>query len=343
MAGTRYQAGTATGKLPAVITAATPTGVRNVNSCLSGISLGTVCPYRRLPSERKKSQVSSTSLLSSTSRPTSWIARPRTGGGVAAHSGCAARAARQASTKAAGSPSSTSATRSARFAGLRDSIRRASVTLTGPRLLSQPLLERLELVAQPARQRVAERGEVLVHLRQLRLPLVGVHPQQLGQLLVGGGEPVRVEGTRGRKQPDRRLHRLRLSVAAAEDPLEHAAVLAEARPEEVARVVLAKPVHVEDPRQRVPAPLPDRQPVPEVVGHVIAAEGQHRHRIEAQLADGPRGRRGRLRGHDRAEEDAVLPAERLGHERYHRGAAPAEQEGVDRHPFGLLPLWGDRR
>ena len=37
-AGTRYQDGTATGKLPAVMIAATPTGMRNVKSCLSGIS-----------------------------------------------------------------------------------------------------------------------------------------------------------------------------------------------------------------------------------------------------------------------------------------------------------------
>ena len=39
-----YQEGTATGKFPAVMIAATPTGTRNVNSCLSGISEGTVCP-----------------------------------------------------------------------------------------------------------------------------------------------------------------------------------------------------------------------------------------------------------------------------------------------------------
>ena len=39
-----YQDGTATGKFPAVITVTTPTGLRNVNSCLSGISLGTVWP-----------------------------------------------------------------------------------------------------------------------------------------------------------------------------------------------------------------------------------------------------------------------------------------------------------
>ena len=43
-AGTRYQDGTATGKLPAVMIAATPTGLRKVKSCLSGSSLGTVWP-----------------------------------------------------------------------------------------------------------------------------------------------------------------------------------------------------------------------------------------------------------------------------------------------------------
>ncbi len=43
-AGTRYHDGTATGKFPAVTIAATPTGFRNVNSCLSGSSLGTVMP-----------------------------------------------------------------------------------------------------------------------------------------------------------------------------------------------------------------------------------------------------------------------------------------------------------
>ena len=43
-AGTRYHDGTATGKFPAVTIAATPTGLRNVNSCLSGSSDGTVIP-----------------------------------------------------------------------------------------------------------------------------------------------------------------------------------------------------------------------------------------------------------------------------------------------------------
>jgi hypothetical protein len=126
--------------------AATPTGIRNVNNCLSGISDGTVCPYSRRPSPRKKSHVSmisctspsasgyglpisrvtsraSASLLASKRRPTSAITRPRAGAGTVAHSRCAARAARHASTKASASASSTSATTSERLAGFVDSRR----------------------------------------------------------------------------------------------------------------------------------------------------------------------------------------------------------------------------
>src|SRR4051812_31283717 len=121
--------------------AATPTGMRKVNSCLSGISDGTVCPYSRRPSPRKKSHVSTISwtspsdsayglptscvtrresscLLASTSRPTCAITRPRAGAGTLAHSRCAARAARAASTNVAASPSATSATTSSVRAGL---------------------------------------------------------------------------------------------------------------------------------------------------------------------------------------------------------------------------------
>ena len=153
-AGTMYQDGTATGKLPAVITPTTPTGLRNVKSCLSGISLGTVCPYSRRPSPRKKSQVSmiswtspsasgyglpisretrraSSSLLASTSRPMCAIARPRIGAGTAAHARCACLAARAAVTRSGASPSATSATTSSRCAGLVEENRPAGAPCTG--------------------------------------------------------------------------------------------------------------------------------------------------------------------------------------------------------------------
>src|SRR5712691_3046226 len=160
-AGTRYQDGTATGKFPAVTMAATPTGSRNVNSCLSGISLGTVCPYSCRPWARKKLQVSMTSwtspsdstkglpisrvisrasgsLFSSTRRPICWIARPRTGAGVAAHEGWATRAARHASTKVPASPSCASATTSSRRAGLVERIRPPGAPSSG----RPPMIER---------------------------------------------------------------------------------------------------------------------------------------------------------------------------------------------------------
>ena len=142
-AGTMYQDGTATGKLPAVMMAATPTGTRNVNSCLSGISEGTVCPYSRRPSPRKKSQVStisctsprasvsglptsrvtsraSASKLSRTSRPRLAITCPRTGAGTRAHPRWASRAPAHAATKSAAVASGTEATTSSSRDGLRD-------------------------------------------------------------------------------------------------------------------------------------------------------------------------------------------------------------------------------
>ncbi len=124
---------------------ATPTGSRKVNSCLSGISLGTVWPYSRRPSEMKKSQVSEisctspsdsaiglpisrvtsaarASLFSSTSRPIWAMARPRTGAGVEAQPGWAARAARAPSTSPSAPAGSYSMTTSSRLAGLRETM-----------------------------------------------------------------------------------------------------------------------------------------------------------------------------------------------------------------------------
>ena len=45
----------------------------------------------------------------------------------------------------------------------------------------------------------------------------------------------------------------------------------------------------------------------------------------------------------RAEEDALLPVEGLGHERHVRGATATEEDRRDRHAGGVLPLGGDGR
>src|ERR671915_2510541 len=110
----------------------------------------------------------------------------------------------------------------------------------------ETLLQRLELAPQLVRQRVAKAREVLVDLRELHLPLLRVNLQQLLHL---GRRQVQARGLdrawRGH-EPDGGLHGVRLAVAAAEDPGQHAAVVAQAGPDELAAAVLAEPVDHED-------------------------------------------------------------------------------------------------
>src|ERR1700750_1124442 len=208
---------------------------------------------------------------------------------------------------------------------------------------AQTTLESLELSADLGRELVAELGEVLLHLGQLLLDLLEVDGEEIPHRLNGDVEPLGVDLALGRQQPDRGLDRLGFALAAAEDPCQHAAVLAEAGPEELALVVFAEPVDVEDARQLGTLAPAELQPVGEVVAHVVAAEGQHRHRAEAQLTDGAGRGGGRLRRHRRPHEDGVLPVEGLLDQGHHGGAAAAEEEGVDRHAGRVLPLGRDRR
>ena len=89
--------------------------------------------------------------------------------------------------------------------------------------------------------------------------------------------------------------------------------------------------------------LADVEPVGHVVAGVVAHERQHGERVEADLADRAGRGGGLLRAHDRAEERAVLPVERLGDERDVGGPAAAEQDRRDRHAGRVLPLRSDRR
>src|SRR3954451_12988531 len=156
---------------------------------------------------------------------------------------------------------------------------------------AQPLLERRQLGMQFLRKMVAELREVLVLRRQLFLYKPLVDRQELLHLRLRHVQAGDVDVTRAWYQPNRRLDRLQFAVAAAEDPLEHAAVLAEPRPQELAVLALAEPVHAQDLRQLRPVVLlADLHPVAEVVAHVVPAERQHRERVVTQLAD--RSRRG---------------------------------------------------
>ena len=129
---------------------------------------------------------------------------------------------------------------------------------------------------------------------------------------------------------------------AVDDPFEHAHVVAETGPEEAAVVVAAEPVHAEDARGIGDA-LAHVHPVAEIEGHVVAAKGQHGHRVAAHLPDLARGGGGGLAAHRRADVNAVRPVERLVDERHGGGAASAEDDGADGHALRVIRLEGKRR
>ena len=124
---------------------------------------------------------------------------------------------------------------------------------------------------------------------------------------------------------DRALQGVGLAVGASDDPLQDPHVLAEARPDELAVLVAAEPVHAED-AGRVGDVAAELEPVVEVVRHVIAREGQHRERVAANHALLAERRRGGLRTHRRGQVHAVGPVERLVHQRHRPGPAAAEHE-----------------
>ena len=80
----------------------------------------------------------------------------------------------------------------------------------------------------------------------------------------------------------------------------------------------------------------------EVVRHVVTAEGQHGKGVAAQIAHGSRrGGRG-LRGHNRTQEDAVVPTARLKDEGDNARPPPAKEYGVNGHTGRVLPFGRDR-
>ena len=131
--------------------------------------------------------------------------------------------------------------------------------------------------------------------------------------------------------------RAHLAEGAAQHPLDHAQVVAEARPEETALVVRAEPVDVGDDR-RVCDELFHVQPVLPVVAHVIAAEGEHRHRVAAGLADLALGRGGLFGSHDAADKYAVGPVPALVNERRGLGTAAAEHDRGDGNALRVFKL-----
>jgi len=158
-------------------------------------------------------------------------------------------------------------------------------------------LEVIDRVVQCLRQAVTEASEVLANQRDLRLPVGVVDLEQFVKVGVGHVETIEVQRILGWDEADRGVGRITSASNPLEDPLEHAAVLAIARPEPLAIGVFPEPVDLEDLRELVGiAGGANLEPVTEVVRHVVPAEGEHRHRVVPKHANLAGGGGGGLRG-----------------------------------------------
>ncbi len=181
-----------------------------------------------------------------------------------------------------------------------------------------------------------QRLEELADRVELGLPLVEVDVRRLVVLLTCGmSSPGRVEVARLGHPAEGRLLPADPEARAVHDPLEHAHVVAVARPEELALLALPEPVDQEHLR-RVHHLRLHRQPVTEVGADVVAAEGQHREGVAAHDACLARGGRHGLAAERGPEEDAVHPVKGLHDERDGGRAAASEDDGLDRDALGVV-------
>ena len=139
-------------------------------------------------------------------------------------------------------------------------------------------------------------------------PAINVYAQQFDQIVGGNIQALGIHIGGIRQPPNGCVCGVDLAVAALKNPLQDAAVLAVAGPEKLAVFVLPEPVHVEDPGQLgCVGVFADFEPVREVVAHVVAAEGKHRHGIAAELAYLAHNGGCSLAAGGCAKERAVLP------------------------------------
>ena len=112
-----------------------------------------------------------------------------------------------------------------------------------------------------------------------------------------------------RQVADSGLLSINLALAALDDPVEDTHIVAEARPDEVAVLVLLEPVNVEDLRSLVTEDLAHFEPVSPVVTNIVADEGLHSHRIVTENAYSTSSSSSCLRGNSRAHVSTVCPVE----------------------------------
>ena len=130
------------------------------------------------------------------------------------------------------------------------------------------------------------------------------------------------------------------TVAAIDNPFQDAHVLAKSRPQKLAVVILAEPVHRKYPWRMLDLAA-DLEPMIEVIADVVATERQHGKGITPHLADFVcRGSRC-LGAHGRRHVDAVDPVEAFRHKGGSVASSAAKDECRNRHALGFFPIGVD--
>ena len=177
-------------------------------------------------------------------------------------------------------------------------------------------MQGLTLGLQLGRQMVSKLAQQGVVRIQLVLPRARLHCLNLAELAGRKPfQPVPYQVFKPRHDAERRLDALRVLVTPPDDPRQHAHVLGKARPDELPVRVAAKPVDPEDLRRMVHR-LAHLQPVREVVTHVVATEGDHRHRVAPHDPNLARDRRRGLGTKRGTHVDRILPGRRLDDQGY---------------------------
>ncbi len=176
--------------------------------------------------------------------------------------------------------------------------------------MSQPFRQRRLLFSNFLRQKSPNSSRNAPISLRLAAPIRRIHRQQFFHA------PRRKYSIRPalkiqhRHKSNRSFFRIRFAFHTLQNPLQHAHILTESRPQEFSVRASAEPVHVKNLwwMRNAHAHV---QPVPEIIRHVISAEGKHRHRIAPRHANFSRRRRSCFRSHPRANKNSVLPVERL--------------------------------
>src|SRR5690606_24802442 len=118
-----------------------------------------------------------------------------------------------------------------------------------------PVAQSLELGLQRRGHPAVERVEELLCEVGLAGPGLRIDREELREVVLADVQAFEVEVFGAGQAADRAFHGSGIALDATDDPLEHARVVAEARPEEAAVGALAEPVDLEDARSTVEAQL----------------------------------------------------------------------------------------